>query len=315
MISKRDVLTSWVPSFKRLGFFAFALAPFFVTTVASADQVTDDFRRSAQAVPQRLIQLGYTQIGGVDLHKTLQEASTIQVNSTGFFQRAEPVIEGFETARSGAQWQRSATGARIDVNRGHWTKSTSDEKSVIGLHEILGVSGFNDRNYQLSTPLWLLSLPQSSQLAAGERQQLEKRIQVASSGGGSITGVGGGGDPAGVKIRIKVLKATLNRVVRSSESWARQQAMQNLFGDFEISEEVRWNQDGMKDVQIEITPAGASEYTDFLKACERLQSGTKKFRDGVFKFIQRNDPEKARYYGDSNGLLRECERVEKHLGR
>ena len=289
-----------------------ALAPLFVTNVVFADQVTEDFRRSAQSIPQRLIRLGYDQLGHLDLRRTLQRSTAIQVESTGNFHRPEPVLQNFATARSGARWDTSTAIAKISVNRNQWATSSADENSVVGLHEVLGVEGFNDRNYQLSTSLWLLSQPHANDLETSEKQRLVKHIEIAaSSGGGSITGVGGGGDVVGVRTRIKVLKVTLNRILRSKDLRARDQAMPNLFGDLEISEEVRWGRAGDKEIQIEITPADASPYTEFLKACAGLQAGSQKFREGVFRFLQKNDPEKARYYGGVSGMLRECERVER----
>ena len=115
-------------------------------------EAAQDFIRAANEIPQTLIGMGYKKIGLLDLNKLVANLSQVELREEAWVETAKPNGQ----KRIFARWERTSQGARVILNTSTWSSAHPDFKGSLAVHEVLGASGFNDEDYNLSTSLWLL---------------------------------------------------------------------------------------------------------------------------------------------------------------
>lgn len=263
-----------------------------------------DFQARAREIPTRLLRLGYTHFGSLDLRDLLNSMPAVSVTSKPKIQRPEP-IAGLNTARSSAQWFEDKRGLHIEVSSERWATTPIDSREVIGLHEYLGAAKFRDKNYGPSSALWLLSQPQTQQhLSAAEKQSLVDKVIIEAGGG--ISGVGGGGEEAGVTTKLMLLKRDLNVLSQSFDARTRQVALQRLHADLDMINEVRWNAQNKKDIDVQVTPSERAEEVQLLKMCAALLTANPDVQRLTFQYVIERQPEARFKVPTVEALLNFC---------
>ncbi|RZA05034.1 MAG: hypothetical protein EOP11_13760, partial [Proteobacteria bacterium] len=179
----------------------FLLVPGF----AAADAELDGFRDAGREIPTALIQAGHSQFGALDLSSFLEEISRTPLR----WASAKEIGTRNKSGRISARWEIKGGVSSILVNRETWRRFP-EEQAIFALHEYLGITGYNDNNYWLSTTMWFLSLKEARQaldekVLAG-RVSHYARMRMAS---GTVVGVGGGGNILTLHLRAKRLRENL----------------------------------------------------------------------------------------------------------
>lgn len=166
----------------------------------SSSQIADEFKELASERVTKAMENGWTSVGSLPLETLSREIQkpTVIVNPEG----VEVRIEGRETAT----WDKRDGAVR--VNRRSWSSKDRDTKKGISLHELLGASGIDDRDYQYSLRIDFM---ERERAAKGSPLNLpvQTRFSGSGSGGGSGggTGVGGGGDGTEYKIKKELVRS------------------------------------------------------------------------------------------------------------
>jgi len=181
-------------------------------------------------------------IGWLDLRKLSEEIEEIEV----YYNTSNEVIVG-SGARVGAVNLtekkavvfNSALMDHIYMTQGHGGVFSSIGVEAVMLHETLGALGYPDDNYEISTHLYMRSMPQdygaeiiglsekaveSFLIKEGGRRTQNTTFRI---GNGGSTGVGGGGDPVSAALKL----STLSMMFKNRE---------NLIGDV-IRDEQEFN--------------------------------------------------------------------------
>lgn len=196
------LLAAWLTVFSSLLFLGQARAS------------ADEFLAAGVEIPQALQAKGYSTFGKMNLATLVSQMHGIRVK----FSNELVAAKRNQNGRISARWEVSRSGRIIHVYAPSWNRFT-DQRSLLALHEYLGILGYADNNYWLSTQMWTLSLQEAQALSGGERTAIERsieyRTQVASnSSGGGVVGVGGGGEGGTIWVRQKRIRENLDRLNR-----------------------------------------------------------------------------------------------------
>jgi hypothetical protein len=248
--------------------------------------IIDDFRAVSVEIPQDLLHKGYSRFGRLDLGDLLKSiASTHAGPSATWITRPEGPATDAEN-RSSAQWIRDANGAFILLNKLIWLEKPRPVRAVLALHEELGVAGFNDHDYGISSGLWLLTQPRLASLSAGEKAGIENGITVQSGGG--ITGVGGGGDEEAVAQKLELLGRDLDQLASApADRPERGSAMQTLQTDLARHISVRRK---LPPDSPQARERARDVVTTNFYYCKRLLAASPEFQLDAFTFLQNNSP-------------------------
>jgi hypothetical protein len=193
----------------------------------SREKADREFAPLAQAIPDKLLALGYERIGGLELRrlkKDLEKVTWYRIDG------------GFLSGSGGTRMTGlySSKEHEANINTLNWGWVRRERQALMALHEGLGASGYLDEDYQISLALWFLSERNRDELRSllGDSKptwqsldKIERRegeaIYVDSGG---ITGIGGGGDYVGLDLKATLLEqARLEQGLLSEKfsAWAR----------------------------------------------------------------------------------------------
>ena len=292
-------------------------APAGDTSEKSDDATVRDFKKMALVIPRALVAKQITQFGRLNISNLLKKIPLVDVRSTGWFYRVQqstPSIDEEPMARSTAKWWVDAAGGHIRVNRQMWLSASSSVRAVIAFHEHLGVAGYDDHDYFLSSSLWTLAQKEADGLGA-DKKALTDEIQVVAELGGGIAGVGGGGDISGVTDRLQMLKVDLNHLNQAGSEESRASAAEGLFSDFRIQGESRWRTDKTKSNGFTSAPAGKFQEMELLKGCQEIVKGKRDFQQMCYDAIIKDSPDLAARLPDVPSLVTACHGlIAKELG-
>ena len=204
------------------------------TSFASSEEFID----AGLSIPRALQARGYTQFGSLNLETFVSQMNSVRIE----FSKDKSIAKKNQNGRISARWETTARGSSIRVYTPSWQRFT-DQRPILALHEYLGVFGFYDDNYWLSTQMWTLSLNATDSLTAGERARIERSIEAhasrreqhASNGGGGVIGVGGGGEGATIWLRQNSIRERLNEL--NSGEGERSEAVSNIYRELESTSE------------------------------------------------------------------------------
>jgi|GEM_PF-3623585 len=283
------------------------LSAFYTSAVLAApacDGVVDDFLEKSQAISQELKAKGYHSFDGISVSVFEETASSTNIEATGWFERAEPTIPTLlHTARSTAQWSCHARACKIQVNCDLWNKSSPDARKVIGMHERSGPARVNDHNYQNTTRMWLLSLPETDHiLNPSEKAKIRDGIRLA----GGITAVGGGGDTVGVSAKVALLKMDLLKMKGLPESAARQKAFDNLQADFEIKNEIRRGPEGHELESFSESPSSRADDLNRFNICNDFLHYPLAEKQVIYRGLVARDTKMQKLFPEFSNLVSYC---------
>jgi hypothetical protein len=221
--------------------FLLAFAPAAKAVDGDAEFVTA-FKDAGHFLPKALMKRGYTTFGNLSFEDFIAKMDSVEIIPTGWFARPQQV--GTTTfARSSAQWRRRDGKMQIAVNRKAWPLTPAEVMPVLAMHEYLGVMGFNDADYQISTGLWLLTAEETHEvMKRPEIKKIETDLQVAGNfNQGGISGVGGGGDFYGALIKMRGLTSHLDEIKNNQNPDKREALVNSLIGTLYDRTEVTWH--------------------------------------------------------------------------
>ena len=105
----------------------------------------------------------------------------------------------------------------IIINPLSFRQYTQRQALLLIIHELLGASGYNDENYEITTRLYLLATSDVSlkgnTFITGYKKGLlrdkNKTFRTDTKNGGTVTGIGGGGDGEVVEFKCSLLDTVL----------------------------------------------------------------------------------------------------------
>ena len=221
-----------------------ALAIFAFSSGAAAAS-PDDFRSIGLEIPSLLLAQGAQKFGAMDFLEFIRLAP----------RNPHPVPEirfaipgGNE--RRFARWEIDANGiAQIYYDPMMMDHATLPfAKPIIALHEFMGAEGFMDFNYGGSITLWLISDAEfRGALTRDELRELESFVTKSPDtplqrfAGGSVIGVGSGGDGGAVAIKALSLERSVAEIKRPTSAQNRRNAFAMIvFLISRMSLEVGW---------------------------------------------------------------------------
>lgn len=154
---------------------------------------------------------GVTEIGDFNLSRFYRQASGIQWSR--FKGKINP--SAFEGRRSA---YFLTEGKKVYVSN-ELPSTVSEAYSLLELHEALGATGYDDENYSLSTGLHLLSKMPDGNFRDEILRSFDRDLFQSSTGSGSGTSVGGGGDLTAISVKYAVLQAILKRYSKVNVSF------------------------------------------------------------------------------------------------
>lgn len=186
-----------------------------------------DFRSAALEAPSLLLAQGVRGVGDFDVLDFIERSRSIDVGlaeNLAYRQRDGSV-------RRFARWE--ITGERLPriwLNSLMWQAAPWKARALGALHEFLSALDFVDVNYVATTTLALLADAEIRDgLLPTERAQLESYVQKrARVAGGSVVGVGGGGDWFGPLLKLEAARGSALRLIRSVTPQERRRAMDVL---------------------------------------------------------------------------------------
>jgi hypothetical protein len=188
--------------------------------------VTGDFKVEARAIISRLLDKGYRAFGELDLNAFARDMDIVQIAYVPYLRYYDNGRE-----RASACWKIADGRRSIDVSQWMWGYTDADNRPIIALHEFLGAARFNDRDYQVSSAMALLSLEQTNGYLEPEQiptlQNLKHVIVEARSGGG-IVGVGGGGDWVGVIFKLQAYRHALEQLRKARTPEEHKRALEEV---------------------------------------------------------------------------------------
>jgi hypothetical protein len=191
-------------------------------TFAQQNSTVQDFRLAAYAIPKALHDKGYRKLGDINLVDFTKKMESVKVGTVKDL--VVPVQGG--DVRSSAQWQRvPGQQPKILINQKMWTPTPESYKPLISLHENLGALGFNDKDYNLSSAMWLLAHPETDEvLTDKEKSTIIDYLNGAAENGGVI-GVSGGGDMGGAGLKKETLEVQLKDMAQLKSKKDRKQKL------------------------------------------------------------------------------------------
>lgn len=157
------------------------------------------------------------QIGWVDLRKLSSEIEGIDI----YFNSSKELVVGSVNRVGAVNWTESKSVVfnssllNEAYATGYGSVFSSMGVETIMLHEALGALGYPDENYELSTHLYMRSLPQDygpetiqltqKSLENFLKENPHRRVENTTFKRGTSTGVGGGGDPVSAAIKLTAM--------------------------------------------------------------------------------------------------------------
>jgi hypothetical protein len=231
--------------------------------VERAPAASRDFQSAGAEIPLALQAKGYTRLGAIDLADFLDRMRSVEVRFSTQLSAAKRNQDG----RISARWENRGNKNVIEVYAPSWNRFV-EQRSMLALHEYLGVLGYEDENYWLSTQMWTLSIRESEALDNQERAAIERsietssqqrRLQMAANGGG-VVGVGGGGEGGTVWLRQRQIKRGLEKAAdpRGERTSAIGEVFDGLEGTSEVSYGNFWSPETKR--QIKAMQARRKDY-------------------------------------------------------
>jgi hypothetical protein len=188
-----------------------------------------EFRDKAALIPKSLIEAGISSLGELNLVDLIKILYTTNVIPRAWI--SYPDGEGYE--RISAIWHRNGDVPFLEYNLPAWEGTPDQTQPLVGLHEILGLAKVDDKDFNLSTALWLLLEIKKRELKIPEVEEWLREDAIQLAKGGAV-GVGGGGDLniAGVKQTILQLALDTIPSPRKGEPTSEQKA--NLLREYRI---------------------------------------------------------------------------------
>jgi hypothetical protein len=221
-----------------LSFLALSLTAF--SSPQSRARVAADFYSAGQVIPEKLISLGHSEFGRLNLKTFIHQMKTVRlsVQATTEFDQADG------SQRVSAHWHRDASGSSITVSQKMWFYTISEVKPSMALHEYLGALGYDDQNYNLSTSLLLLAEKETWKFLNDDqiryvRNSIENTSNEVCEGGGVI-GVGGGGDLIGPETKSNLLLSDIEDCKRNPSAENKQRIFDDYQGISGFSIEAHW---------------------------------------------------------------------------
>lgn len=177
------------------------------------------FVKSVLATP--LKQQQSSQIGWLNIEKLISEVDEVNV----YANTSNKAVVGSGTRLGSVNFteQRMAlinTSLLQELTRPQGqmnTIATAVGSETVIIHEFLGALGYPDDNYEISTLLFMRTFPQDYGTAVLDQTEKSladhlsknprrtKNTTFSTEGGGTSTGIGGGGDPASVAMKLVAL--------------------------------------------------------------------------------------------------------------
>ena len=226
-----------------------ALVALLASGAAANADLRAEFKRSAETIPLRLIEMRQPAPGGFDAQAAIDfidhDVTVVPVDRVAV---SVPMSDEVVMERNFAEWLMTASGWTVRLSKSMWPKTTDEAKEVVTLHEICGPLHCHDDHFFPTVGLWLLSLPETrSILRPDEIKGIEDRIRVELEIGareakpkpvaGGVVGIGGGGDPFGATSKMRMSYLSLLRIQQSSPD-ERANAVQGLYGSFYTKTEI-----------------------------------------------------------------------------
>ncbi len=196
-----------------------------------------DFKSIALNSVQTLINQGYRNFGQLDLQKFFRDIQSVEVTYVAFLRYQSRS----GTERASACWRVQGRNRSIRVNHWMWAYTESTDRSTISLHEFLGAFGFQDEHYEISAALSILSQSSESTLQPELIPSLRNIRRGQQLAGGSVTGVGGGGDWIASKMKLAMYRMGLDELARAQTLEERRRAIEFLNQIPRMRVEIRWN--------------------------------------------------------------------------
>lgn len=165
-------------------------------------QLAEEFLLNSMRHYLRLVEIGVLKIDGKNIEDQFNKIAKIKVQ---FFNEVRfEIKDGLGNYRGSAFWDKEAN--TIFVAHKHWLTFSDSMKEDIAFHEVQALLGFDDSKFNLSALMATLRDYQKiSKIRAKENKTFgQKTVHFLSdyfkkpvllvAGGGSVTGVGGGGD-------------------------------------------------------------------------------------------------------------------------
>ncbi len=187
------------------------------TPAAAQAAFQTEFRNAASQIPNALLQSGYTNFGRLNLAQLNQRIASVKVVVVS----TQDIRDSNGGDRSSAHWTNLPSAQQIAVSLAWW-KYFDAQHTVLALHEVLGEFGFQDGEYWISTSLWLLTLPEAQTLTGAQRKLVGKWIMQNAgydiASGGTVIGVGGGGESASLWWRMESLQLSLREMSEATSA-------------------------------------------------------------------------------------------------
>lgn len=153
----------------------------------------------------------------------------------------------------------------IIINPLSFQRYSQRQQILLIIHELLGASGYNDENYQLTTRIYLLATSevalQSNTFIAGYNKgtlrKQNKTYQIETKNGGTVTGIGGGGDGEVVEFKCSLLDTVLSHADEDPNNalWLNRYAEMLVEIDLRQQEEYTFKVTDKKQVLVTINGA------------------------------------------------------------
>lgn len=187
----------------------------------SLEDCEGSFRSFAKKIPATLTDMGYRKFGRLDLQKVRTDMNKVFIESgmRSF---------GRDDWRSTARWKIQGQMRSIAVDCKQWQKYP-EQKAIVSLHEHLGVLGYYDEDYWLSTGMWVLTQKKAHKyLKSSEKKNLIQWLTNNANLSGSVVGVGGGGESESVQHRMYFLNEALVKIASAKSEKERQEGVGDL---------------------------------------------------------------------------------------
>lgn len=275
---------------------------------ANCNGVVDDFSQKSQEIVRDIrAKNGFV---NSTWSKMAEPPTDVSIEASAWLERPEtPESSEIHLSRESAEWScrsPNSSKCKIQVNCTLWPKTSADAKKVVALHERAGTHHLDDGHYQNSLRLWVLSLPETEHfLTPDEKQSIQKEVQMA----GGITGVGGGGDTAGVVPQIILIKQDLNKLKGVAEPSERARLFARLHQDFSIRTEVRRAQDGSLLETFSNAPVDRARDVRLVTSCLQLLDKPRSDQQAIFVGMTKNDDSMLQRVPTVEALISLCKKA------
>jgi hypothetical protein len=169
----------------------------------SDEDLLKNYRQAARDLVRQAMNNGYKSIDGVPL---AQVAADIETSKLDFFKNSYAV----QGSREGAVYEREEGLSRIRLNKEVLEQTPPELIPAWSLHEHLGASAYEDRDYSMSLQIQQAAKGKSAPAPLTEkilRDRSGNDLQNRYKSSGSGTSVAGGGDPQAIGAKMRLLEA------------------------------------------------------------------------------------------------------------